>query len=212
MIEKSEVLEAAKELNELKLSDKKIKTTATTVELLKEAFMEAIEAIPEKDEKKIPKKVAKLYNDLVEESEEEVIEESEEVKPKKKSNAKKAPEEEIEEIIEEGDEEARGKDKKTESEPEEEEEEVKPKKNGKPFEKNKTKKTSEKRVSGTQIILTAIKDSGKSGITLEEVIKISKKEGLESTSGVEKRVTSLINYFVKTDKIEKKGDKYCAKK
>ena len=129
MIEKSKVLEAANALNESKLAEKKIKTVATSVETLKEAFMEAVETISEKDEKKIPKAVAKMYNDLVEETESAADDNDDE---ESTDNA------EEEEVVEK-----KGKGKKAKPEPEEEDDNDDEEEEEKPKAKVKNKKAKE---------------------------------------------------------------------
>lgn len=63
-MEKERLIGAVKELNESGLLENKIRWVAVKQEALAEAFMVAVEQIPEADEEKIPDMVAEVYNAL----------------------------------------------------------------------------------------------------------------------------------------------------
>lgn len=75
-VQRNTIIAAAKELNETGLIETKIKTVAVKEDVLVEAFLTAIESIPEDKTKAIPANVADVYNAIVDELEGRVAEDA----------------------------------------------------------------------------------------------------------------------------------------
>jgi len=78
---KNQIINAAKSLNESKLSSIKVKVVAIKEEDLKELFMSACEAVPEDKEEHLPDVVTNTYNTLRDEMEASEKHSEEETKP-----------------------------------------------------------------------------------------------------------------------------------
>lgn len=201
-----------------------------------EAFLDAVESVPEKDEDDIPKEAADAYNEIVDEIEggqkddkkeskkgkKDKEEEEEEEEPKKGKKSKKDDDDDDEEDDKKSSKKKGKKEEKEEpkkskkAKKEEEEEDGEDEKPSKKKEKGKAGKTEGKSSGGSGLyregtsaflIYEAVKEEGKEGMTPEECFKALKKK-LTDSSNPEGRVKLVLRSMVKRGLATKKEDRY----